>query len=103
MSRRSLLLAVLACLVLFAAAAPSLAAERDYWRHSRGHFENTSGNTWVEKNGAVTHRYVEMKRTEDYVELYDSGRDVTVRLFDDSCVVKIKRRAFHEVYTGSWE
>jgi hypothetical protein len=96
-------MAVLACLVLFAAAAPSLAAERDYWRHSHGHFENTSGNTWVEKNGAVTHRYVEMKRTEDYVELYDSGREVTVRLFDDSCVVNIKRRAFHEVYTGSWE
>jgi hypothetical protein len=75
LSRRSFLLVVLAFPVLFAAAAPSLAAERDYWRHTRGHFENTSGDTWVERSSGVTHRYVEMKRTEDYVELYDSGLD----------------------------
>jgi hypothetical protein len=102
MSRRSLLLAV-ACVVTAVIATPALAASRDYWRHSRGHFENTSGNKWVEKKEGDTFRFVETERTENYVELYDAGRDCTVRLFDNRCMVKFGKKPFEKYYNGSWK
>jgi hypothetical protein len=101
MLRRSLLL-VIACAAVAVIAAPALAAERDYWRHSDGHFENTAGNKWVEKIGGNTHRFVETERTDTYVELYDSGRDITVRLFNNRCMVKVGKKPFEKYYSGGW-
>jgi hypothetical protein len=43
------------------------ARERTYWRWDGGHFENTRGNTWVEKAGDVTVKWTEARRTDDFV------------------------------------
>jgi hypothetical protein len=102
MVRRSFLWVAAVAVTAFV-AAPALAAPRDYWRHSRGHFKNTSGAKWVEKIGDNTYRYVEQDRVKDYVELYDDGRDVTVRLFENRCMVKVGRKPWEKYYNGSWE
>ena len=49
--------------------------ERNYWRHSKGHFENTKGNRWEEKIADATNYFVETDRTDHYVELYNKSTD----------------------------
>jgi hypothetical protein len=84
-------------------ATPASAADRNYWRHSKGHFENTEGNKWVEKaEKDATHNYVEKERTEKYVELYDKSRDAWVRLFDDRCMYRFGDKKWERLCDGSW-
>jgi type III secretory pathway component EscR len=96
------LVSLLAFLLVLVFAAPSFAAERNYWRHSKGHFENTKENKWEEKSASGTQHFVEKDRTEKYVELFDKSRDCTVRLFDDHCTVRFKDGEFTKLYEGKW-
>jgi hypothetical protein len=93
-------LALVACLLTMAFVSTASAVERNYWRHSGGHFENTVGNTWVEKIDYRTFRFLEVERTAQYVELYDRTRDCTVRLFGDRCMVKFPGMPRFEEYCG---
>jgi hypothetical protein len=103
MKIRQTVLAILTCVVTLAWVGTAAAAERDYWRHSRGHFENTVGNKWVEKIDDRTHRFMEVERTQKYVELYDASRDCTVRLYNDRCMVKKSGKPrFEEYWNGRW-
>src|SRR5437764_1467194 len=103
MKTRQSILAVLACLLTLAWVSTAAAAERNYWKHSKGHFENTSGNNWVEKIGGMTKRLVEVERTEKYIELYNTAEDATIRLFNDRCMVKLSdKKRFEEYYQGRW-
>ncbi len=93
-------------LVLVAAVAvPALAdnRERSVWRHDLGHFENTRGNTWVEKSPDGTFRFTERRRLDSFVELYDYSRDCTVRLYPARCLVKFGTGPFECYYYGHWE
>jgi hypothetical protein len=77
--------------------------ERNYWKHGRGHFENTTGNTWTEKLDEKTKRWVEVERTDKYIELYNKVEDSTVRLYIDRCTVKLSgKEQFREVWQGRW-
>jgi hypothetical protein len=97
------LTALLACFLVLAFAAPSYAAERNYWHHKKGHFENTKENNWEEKApDGNTYRFHERERTQHYVELHDKSRDCTVRLFDDHCSVKFGNEPFKRYYEGHW-
>ena len=80
---------------------PRVHHERDYWRSSRGHFDNTKGDRWVEKYDKAMFRYVETARTKEYVELFDKGRNFTVRLFADHYEVKVNNR-FDRRLDGKW-
>jgi hypothetical protein len=102
MKTRHSILAMAACLLTLAWVSTASAAERNYWKHSDGHFENTTGNNWVEKIKGNTNRFKEVERTERYIELYDAGRDCTVRLFNDRCMVKFGNKKFEEYYNGRW-
>jgi hypothetical protein len=105
MKIRHSILALVACVVTLGLVGSAAAAERNYWKHSKGHFENTTGNTWVEKIDNRTHKFVEKERTERYIELYDSSRNCWVRLFNDRCLVKFPDKGdtkFEEYYQGRW-
>ena len=94
------LLVVLACVITALVAPPAVAgpADRNYWKHSKGHFENTSGNNWVEKSGGGTWRYVESDRNDKYVELYDKSREVGVRIYAKKYAWKHPKET-----QGAWE
>jgi hypothetical protein len=102
---RTLSYCVLALVFVPAVALPALAdyRERLVWRHSQGHFENTRGNTWVEKSPDGTFHFVERARREAFVELYDGSRDCTVRLFPNRCMVRFGTGPFEWYYDGHWE
>ena len=92
-------------MVVPAVALPALADNRErlVWRHSQGHFENTRGNTWVEKSPDGTFHFVERVRHDAFVELYDGSRDCTVRLFGNRCLVRFGTGPFLWYYDGHWE
>lgn len=95
---------VLAVVLALSLASPAWAGDREYWRHSRGHFENTRGNQWEEKSPDATFRFTERDRTEQYVELYDPSRDCTVRLYNNQCWVRapFTDYVFRVFYNGGW-
>ena len=80
---------------------PRVHHERDRWRSSHGQFVNTKGDRWVEKYDKATFRYMETARTNEYVELFDKGRNFTVRLFADHYEVKVGNR-FERRLEGKW-
>ena len=53
---------------------------RNRWVHENGEFARTNGNAWVEKspNGTL-YRYVEVARTDKYIELHGLNGDTTMR------------------------
>ena len=93
-----------ALVVATATVSPVLAGDREYWRHNAGHFENTSGNSWTEKNTTNEFQFVETDRTHNYVELFDAGRNCTVRLYANACFVKapFTNNQFKKYYNGKW-
>jgi len=83
--------------------SPLRAEKREYWRHSKGHFENTKGNKWIEKaSDGMTYRFIEQTRKEKYVELFDKSRDCYVRLYADHCEVKSGDGDFVKLFDGKW-
>jgi hypothetical protein len=105
MDRKPVLLALAAvALVLVSFTAAHADNARVSWRHDAGHFEQVAGGKWVEKSadGKVTWHFEEQQRTADFVQLYDAGRDVHVRLYNDHCLVKIGDGRYENYYSGHW-
>jgi CubicO group peptidase (beta-lactamase class C family) len=76
---------------------------KGFWRHDKGYFEHTGKNRWTENGpGGALFRFVEVKRTDTYVELFDKGRQCTVRLSPTECQVKFENGNFEKFYTGKW-
>ena len=100
MSYQRALLAVGAVLLF---TLPAMAVDRVVWHHHRGHFENTTGNHWVEKSPDGTFYFREVRRAANYIELYDRSRDCTVRLTPSACLVRFGGEGFREFYRGHWE
>ncbi len=82
--------------------APGHRKSRTLWRSSRGYFENTGGDKWVEKNDDGVFNYVERERTAKFIELFDFSRNITVRLHPDHYDVKTNNR-FERKTDGTWE
>jgi hypothetical protein len=82
------------------------AKERTYRVWEGRHFENTRGNTWVEKAGDAKVKWTEIRRTDNFVELTQDGADGKehfMRLFDDRAEEKTGRSdEWASVYTGGW-
>jgi hypothetical protein len=94
----------LVCVLAVSGGATARGADgRDYWSHSRGHFEKGKDGNWSEVWLSARNNWVEKDRTEDYVELYDSKRKMTARLFADRCDVRMDgQRNFARRLTGKW-
>jgi hypothetical protein len=68
-----------------------------------GYFaKNIRDNRRIEQVGDKAKHFVEKARTDDYVELYDKDRDLTVRLYSDRQEDKTGDKAFHVVHKGKW-
>jgi hypothetical protein len=93
---------VLVVFLLLVCASTAVALERNYWRHSRGHFTNIKGNEWEEKIDNATYRFVEKDRTDAFVLLYDEGRKCHVRLYNDHCDVRFGEGEYKKYYDGKW-
>jgi hypothetical protein len=101
MVMRGMVITAAVCVLLLGSGAAH-AADREYWKHDKGHFENTVGNKWVEKSETHTYNFVEKERTEKFVEIYDKERDVTVHLHDDRAAYKKGNGKWETLYTGKW-
>jgi len=107
--------ALLAMTVAAALAGHCWADETDtrtYFAYEGGWFAKTKDGSWYELN-ELTHRKVgkptkfkEVKRTKEYVELYDADRKVAVRLYDESSEVRLSDRedaSWEKLYKGRWK
>ena len=82
--------------------SPDPKKDRVFWRSSKGYFESTNGDQWVEKYENAKFNYVEIDRTNKYVELFDKSRNFSVRLHADHYDVKVKDK-FERRLDGKWE
>jgi hypothetical protein len=105
---RGVLLAVAALLAL-TAAAPVAAAEdqRALWVYEGGWYQRKEGKTWIEVNPDIYKdggrvRYVEVRRTKQFVELYDEGRKMAVRLYDCAEEHCVGEGEWVTGYAGRW-
>jgi len=86
---------------------------RLYWVYEGGWFSKEKDVTWYELNEETFRRqgspsrFREVKRTKDYVELYDDGRKVSVRLADAVLEVRWdsdgKDAEWKLLYKGRWK
>jgi hypothetical protein len=103
MTIRRILVAALACVPLPAGAAPAFGQDRVWWVDSNGSFQRTAGNQWTENRGdGLLCHFVETKRTDAFVELFDKGRNCTLQLFDNHCRIKFGNGKFEKLYDGKW-
>ena len=76
---------------------------RFFWRHGDGFFEFHGNSRWSETApGGGTFHFVETYRTDHYVELFDKGRECTVRLNQVECQVRFNDDKFEKYYDGKW-
>ena len=106
--------------VLATVVAPDPGAERSagepvraraYWVYEGGWFVKTHGRSWYELN-ELTYRkldapamFEEVRRTKEYVELYDEDREVAVRLHNEDSAVRLSRHSdapWEPLYRGRW-
>jgi hypothetical protein len=103
MTTRSLVRTALCCLAILASASPVLAQDRVWWVHSGGTFQRTAGSDWTENNGdGLIVLFVETKRNNAFVELFDKNRNCTVQLFAAHSQIKFGNEKFTRLYTGKW-
>jgi len=85
---------------------------RAYWVYEGGWFARSKDGSWYELN-ELTYRklgnpskFKEVKRTKQYVELYDENRKVAVRLSDDGSAARLSDREgapWEKLYEGRWK
>jgi hypothetical protein len=73
---------------LCVSAKGETAKQRVRWSYSHGYFEKTEGTNWIEKTQTGDFPFVEMKRTDAAVEIFDKSRNYTIWLYGDHCKVK---------------
>ena len=75
---------VLGLLVGFGVSQTQAQDKRTTFAYTKGSFERIAAGSWEEKrdDGSVS-KFTEVTRTADYIELYDKGRDMKVRLYSN--------------------
>jgi hypothetical protein len=83
-------------------------ANRTAWTYARGTGTFAATNSprqWVETtpHGAV-YTFNETQRNASYIELHDASRNISVRLYANSCTIArpASNGRFDPLYTGSW-
>ena len=76
---------------------------RDLWKHSTGEFRWSSGRDWNEQAQDGPHRYREVARTAQLVELQDKDRPIKVFLYDDRSEAEMNGAVRVALYKGGWD
>jgi tetratricopeptide (TPR) repeat protein len=83
------------------------ADERTVWRHSLGSFVKVGTDSWEErdKDNKATYQFKELKRTDEYVHLYDGRRGMGVQLHKSEALLRYntKESKWGRLYEGKWE
>jgi hypothetical protein len=80
---------------------------REVWRYfanGGGAFQRVRGRQWAEyRNTGDPIYYREVARTPEFVELFDQGRSLGVRLYPDKAYQNNGYEGWTPVYDGRWE
>ena len=78
---------------------------RKKWSHSAGSFGWVKESEWIESvDGQKPLVFTQVEETNDYIELYDASRNLTVRLGRTSAALRVgKSGNFNRLYKGSWD
>lgn len=72
---------------------------------AQGCFIQGNDGTWTRRTstGSV-HRLIEVKLCVEYIELTDASRELTIRLYDQHCMIRqaSTNNEFQLHYTGHW-
>ncbi len=100
-------LAAVALALVFTAAAQAQAG-RSTWVYAGGAGSFAQANSpgqWVERTHLGTvYTFTEVRRAPHFVELYDASRNLSVRLYDDDCLIRHAGTGgrFIFLYSGYW-
>ncbi len=77
---------------------------RVVWQYQGGYFKDAGPDGWVESNASGTYHFREVRRTREFVDLYDASRSFTVRLYDRAMYLQggPSYPTFTKFYDGSW-
>ena len=82
---------------------PSMAFAREVWQSDFDYFKHISGTQWEEDHPSGPIYWTETDRTPQYIQLYDSNRDMTFRLFDSYAMWKTDGGVWNLWdHTGHW-
>lgn len=102
MHRTRQLLTLIICCVL-AGCGNKTSDGRDVWKHSTGEFRWSSGRDWNEQAQDGPHRFRELQRTTEFVELQDKDRPIKVWLYADRSEAEMNGAIRVALYQGGWE
>jgi hypothetical protein len=77
---------------------------RVVWQYQGGFFKDAGRDMWVESNASGTYHFREVRRTREYVDLYDASRGLTARLYDNAMYLQGRSDfpTFTKFYDGAW-
>lgn len=76
---------------------------RHTWTYAGGSFTDQGNGQWVEQNQSVTVTFSEVRRTPEFVEVYDASRDLYVRFFANAYYQRVGISGQWQVVTqGGW-
>jgi len=84
---------------------------RQVWEHTDRLFKDQGNRSWIEtdRQGKVLYTFTEIDRTGDFIEIQDSSRGYTVRLYGNAMYIKggnksglAKFAEFTKFYDGKW-
>jgi hypothetical protein len=83
------------------------AEERKTWIYEKsggGYFEKTGEKEWTEYTTDSTYTFREITRTEDYIQLYDASRKMSIRLYSDRALMAFPGSGgWLDHSTGAWK
>jgi pathogenesis-related protein 1 len=87
-----------------AAVTSNPGANRTFWVSDSGSFQNTEGKTWIETSKTFRVTWQEAARTNEFVELYDKDRQMSVRLQDQAALWRTPGQAdWNPLTKGGWK
>ena len=84
---------------------------RQVWEHTDRQFKDQGNRIWIEtdRHGEVLFTFTEIDRNSDFIEIQDSSRGYTVRLYGNAMYIKGGNRSdlkkfddFTKYYDGKW-
>jgi hypothetical protein len=94
---------VICCLFLGCSKNNKPSDGRELWKHSAGVFRWSSGRDWSEQAQDGPHRYREVQRTEEFVELQDKDRPIKVWLYENRSEAEMNGTVRVDLYQGAWD
>lgn len=95
-------------LLLIGSATVQAQEERSIWSYNNGAGSFARANSpgqWVENTHLGTvYTFTEVRRTGDFIELYDGARVLWIRLYHDACYIQHQgtNGRFNLLYYGNW-